>query len=111
MSLDDDGPAISYKLLARGTPVVTADGIEIGTVEQVLDNVRENIFDGIVMRGPHGSAFVDAPEVARITERMVTLTIGATEAQQLPSHDPKGGGGEFHANPKSRFRPWRRTSR
>ena len=45
MSLDDDGPAISYKLLARGTRVVTADGTELGTVDEVLDNARENIFD------------------------------------------------------------------
>jgi sporulation protein YlmC with PRC-barrel domain len=111
MSPDDDGPAISYKVLARGTRVVTADGVELGTVEQVLDNVRENIFDGIVVGTAAGTRFVDAPEVARITERVVTLTIGADAAQALPPHDPKGGGGEFQANPKSRFRPWRRTSR
>jgi sporulation protein YlmC with PRC-barrel domain len=111
MSLDDDGPAISYKVLARGTRVVTADGVELGTVEEVLDNVKENIFDGIVVRTPSGPRFVDAPEVDRITERVVTLTIGATQAEALPPHDPKGGGGEFRANPKSRFRPWRRTSR
>jgi sporulation protein YlmC with PRC-barrel domain len=111
MSPDDDGPAISYKLLARGTRVVTADGTELGTVDHVLDNLRENIFDGIVVRTATGPRFVDAPEVGRITERTVTLAIGADEAEALPSHDPKGGGGEFRANPKSRFRPWRRTSR
>ena len=111
MSLDDDEPAISYKLLARGTRVVTADGIELGTVDEVLDNARENIFDGIVVRTATGPRFVDAPEVGRITERTVTLTIGADDAEALPRHDPKGGGGEFRANPKSRFRPWRRTSR
>ena len=70
-----------------------------------------SIFDGIVVRTPTGTRFVDAPEVARITERTVTLTIGAAEAEALPPRDPKGGGGEFQANPKSRFRPWRRTSR
>jgi sporulation protein YlmC with PRC-barrel domain len=111
VSLDDDGPAISYKLLARGTPVVTADGVELGTVDQVLENVKENIFDGIVVRTPNGPRFVDAPEVGRITERAVILTIGASDAETLPARDPKGGGGEFRANPKSRFRPWRRTSR
>jgi sporulation protein YlmC with PRC-barrel domain len=109
MTLPDDGPAISYKLLARGTPVYSADGVQIGTVQEVLDNVRENIFDGIVVRRPHGSAFVDAPEVGRITERSVTLTLDAQEAEALPPHDPKGGGGEYRANPRSRFRPWRRS--
>ena len=41
---------------------------------------------------PHGRRFVDAPEVARIAERWVTLTITAREAQQLP--EPGGGVGE-----------------
>jgi sporulation protein YlmC with PRC-barrel domain len=112
MSLEeDDGPAISYKLLARGTRVVTSDGEEIGTVAEVLDNLKENIFDGIVVRTPRGTRFVDAPEVGRISERTVTLTIGAEQAAELPERDPKGGGGEYRANPRSRFRPWRRTNR
>jgi sporulation protein YlmC with PRC-barrel domain len=111
MSLDDDGPAISYKVLSRGTRVVSSDGQEVGTVAEVLDNVKENIFDGIVLRTPQGTRFVDAPEVDRITERTVTLTIDADACAQLPARDPKGGGGEFQANPRSRWNPWRRTNR
>jgi sporulation protein YlmC with PRC-barrel domain len=112
MSLaDDDGPAISYKLLSRGTRVVTSDGEEIGTVVEVLDNVKEHIFDGLVVRTPSGTRFVDAPEVGRITELTVTLTIDAAQAAELPERDPKGGGGEFRANPRSRWNPWRRTNR
>jgi len=106
--VDDDGPAISYKLLQRGTRVVTSDGHELGTVAQVLDNVRENIFDGIVVRTPAGNRFVDAPEVGRITERTVTLSIDAAEAARLPAYDPKGGAREYRADPRSRFRRWRR---
>jgi sporulation protein YlmC with PRC-barrel domain len=107
--VQDDGPAISYKLLQRGTLVVSSDGQELGTVVDVLDNTRENIFDGIVVRTPSGTRFVDAPEVGRITERSVTLSIDAAEAAQLPPQDPKGGAREYRANPRSRFRPWRRT--
>jgi Mrp family chromosome partitioning ATPase len=81
---DDDGHAISYKVLARGTPVRGSDGVQVGTVRQVLDNARENIFDGIVIDTPAGRRFVDAPEVARIAERAVTLTIDAAEAATLP---------------------------
>jgi hypothetical protein len=80
----DDGHAISYKVLPRGTPVRSSDGVEVGTVRRVQDNVRENIFDGIVMDTPDGQRFVDAPEVARIAERAVTLTIDAAEAARLP---------------------------
>jgi hypothetical protein len=95
---DNDGPAISYKLLQRGTPIQAADGTPLGTTDRVLDNAREQIFDGIVMRTDRGEVFVDAPEVARITEAVVTLTIDAAEAEQLPRYEP--GAPEFAANPR-----------
>ena len=62
----------------------TRDGVELGTVHRVQDNAREHIFDGIVVATGDGRVFVDAPEVARITERRVTLTIDAEEAKSLP---------------------------
>jgi hypothetical protein len=82
--VEDDGQAIAYKVLRRGTPVHTSDGEQLGTVRRVLDNARENIFDGIVVDTRDGQRFVDAPEVARIAERAVTLTIDAAEAARLP---------------------------
>jgi hypothetical protein len=83
VSAEDDGHAISYKVLPRGTPVRSSDGVQVGTVRRVQENVRENIFDGIVLDTPQGKRFVDAPEVARIAERGVTLTIDAAEAAGL----------------------------
>ena len=94
--MDDDGAAISYKLLGRGTPIHSSDGAELGTVERVLVNEREHIFDGIVMRTARGERFVDAPEVARIAERRVTLSIDAREAGDLPDHAPAAP--EYRAN-------------
>jgi hypothetical protein len=85
--MDDEGQQIGYLALPRGVPVVTADGVRIGTVARVLDNAREHIFDGIVVRTEHGERFVDAPEVARIAERRVTLTIDAAEAARLPRYE------------------------
>jgi hypothetical protein len=82
--VDDDGHAIGYKILPRGTPVRSSDGVQIGTVRRVQDNAREHIFDGIVIDTPDGRRFVDAPEVARIFERAVVLTITAEEARELP---------------------------
>jgi hypothetical protein len=92
----DDAPAISYKLLKRGTPIVSSDGIELGTTDRVLENKKEHIFDGIVMRADGGERFVDAPEVGRITEAVVTLTIDAAEAANLPRYE--AGAPEFRAN-------------
>ena len=80
----EDGQQIGYKALPRGVPVHTSDGAQLGTVHRVLDNAREHIFDGIVVSTPDGRRFVDAPEVARIAERRVTLTIDAAEASELP---------------------------
>ena len=88
--MTDDEHAIGYKVLPRGTPVHTSDGALLGTVAQVLDNAREHIFDGIVVRTKDGRRFVDAPEVARITNLRVTLTIDAEQARELPA--PRGGG-------------------
>ena len=83
---EDDGYAISYKVLPRGAPVRTSDGVYVGTVSEVLEASREQIFDGIMIDTPNGPRCVDAPEVARIAERAVTLTIDAAAAS-LPESD------------------------
>ena len=90
----EDGHAVHYTAVEPGTPIFSSDEIEVGTVEQIVDNYRERIFDGIVMRTPAGDhRFVDAPEVKRTAERAVTLTITAAEAEQLPK--PEKGSSEF----------------
>jgi hypothetical protein len=109
--VEDDGHAISYKLLQRGTAVHASDGSPLGVVERVLENPREHIFDGIVISTEHGLRFVDAPEVGRITERRVTLSIDSAAAAKLP--EPDQGAPEYHARatrgPMGRlFGPWRR---
>jgi hypothetical protein len=96
---DDDGYAISYKVLERGTPVVASDGSDVGTVREVLENRAEHIFDGLVLDTPGGQRFVDAPEVARIAERRVTLALDAEGAAALPEQDSKGAA-TFRANVK-----------
>ena len=88
----DDGHAVHYTALPPGTPVYSSDEQHIGTVVEVLDNYRENIFDGLVIEMSGGERrFVDAPEVARTAERGVTLTITAAESAELPL--PPGGPG------------------
>jgi hypothetical protein len=88
---DDDGVAVHYTALERGTPVVSSDGEEVGKVVEVLDNLPEHIFDGLVIQTAGGDRrFVDAPEVARTAERAVTLNITAAECANLPP-PPKQG--------------------
>jgi hypothetical protein len=84
----DDGEAIHYAAVKRGTPVYSADEVEIGKVEAVLDNYREHIFDGVAFEDRDGKLrFADAPEVRRTAERGVTLTVTAEEAAALPPPD------------------------
>jgi hypothetical protein len=96
----DDGHAVHYTAVTRGTPIYSSDEVEVGKVDEVLDNYREHIFDGIVMETPSGDLrFVDAPEVARTAERAVTLAITAAEAAELPP--PEKGPPEYVANLKA----------
>jgi hypothetical protein len=92
----DDGLAVDYTALERGTPVYSSDEVEVGKVAEVLDNYREHIFDGLVIEGSDGKRrFVDAPEVERTAERAVTLNITAPEVAQLgpPKQDSRPLGG------------------
>ena len=94
---DDHGDPIAYTALQTSTHIFSSDDVELGTVERVIENKKEHIFDGIVMRTGNGLRWVDAPEVARITERRVTLTIDATAAaEQLTDYAP--GAPEYRAN-------------
>jgi|SRR3954447_954227 hypothetical protein len=94
---EDDGYAISYKVLQAGTPVCDSDGGQVGSVRQILENEAEHIFDGLVIETPDGERFVDAPEVARIAEQRVTLSLDAAGVAALPERDTAGGP-TYHAN-------------
>lgn len=72
----------------------------------MLDNAREHIFDGIVIKTDNGRRFVDAPEVARITRRQVTLNIDAAAAAELPDHH--GLAGSMETRLRRTGRRWRR---
>ena len=84
--MTEDEHQIGYKVVSKGTPVEAADGSRVGTVHKVLDNLREHIFDGIVISTDAGKRFVDAPEVAMLTNRRVVLTISPAEVEDLPHH-------------------------
>jgi hypothetical protein len=90
---DPDEYAIGSQVLPPGTPVEAADGTRVGTVEQAIEHQRENMLDGIVIRTDQGRVFVDAPEVERITNRRVILTIDTAEVAALPPYGSSSGRG------------------
>jgi hypothetical protein len=94
---DDEGHAIHYSAVQRGTEVRSVDGVVVGKVHQVVDNYREHILDGIVIETDDGDLrFVDGPEVGRTAERRVTLAIDAARVSELPP--PEKGVGSYRAN-------------
>ena len=95
--MTDEEHQIGYKVVSKGTPVEAADGTRVGTVHRVLDNAREHIFDGIVIATDDGKRFVDAPEVAQLTNRRVVLTISPAEVGDLPAHKGRLGALERNA--------------
>jgi hypothetical protein len=103
---EDDEHSISYLALPRGVPVLSADGVQIGSVHRALDNAREHIFDGIVIKTEAGRRFVDAPEVATITNRRVTLTIDAADAAELPVD--RGALGSMETSLRRTGQRWKR---
>ncbi|HYM57348.1 MAG TPA: hypothetical protein VES79_05240 [Solirubrobacteraceae bacterium] len=97
--MSEHGDPIAYTALRPGTPIVSSDEQELGTVERVIANAREHIFDGIVMRAGERRVWVDAPEVARIFEHAVILSLDAAAAGKLPAYEP--GAPEYRANTRA----------
>ena len=83
--MEDDGYAVHYSEVPRGTPVIDSEGVQVGTIDRVLGIEPDRILDGIIVGNEAGERrFVDAPEVARTAERAVTLTITAAELAAYP---------------------------
>jgi hypothetical protein len=84
----DRGQRIAYTALEEGTPVLTRDGQEVGSVKRVLADFEDDIFDGLVLETRGGDRFVDAERVADVYERAVVLTLSDEEARHLPPATP-----------------------
>lgn len=83
----DLGNPVAYLVLADGTPVVSSDGHELGTVAHVLADADADVFDGVIVdmrAGPGGHRFADAAQIGAIYERGVVLSLDAAAAERLP---------------------------
>jgi len=84
----DAGDPISYLVLEEGTPVLSSEGRQIGTVGHVLADEDADVFDGLVLDVGGGHRFADAALVASIHERAVILTVDSSGAEGLPDPEP-----------------------
>jgi hypothetical protein len=95
----DYGEPASYLTLEEGCAVVSSDGENVGTVQHVLADEDEDVFDGVVIDsrlGPGGLHFVDAPQVSECRERALFLTIPSSEVPHLPKPGPNPSVMENH---------------
>ncbi|HEY5221622.1 MAG TPA: hypothetical protein VIJ18_01015 [Microbacteriaceae bacterium] len=92
-----DNDPIAYTALTKGTPVDSASGSKLGTVEHVLADPELDLFDGIVLRTASGLRFVDAAQIAMITAAVVQTSITDERAADLPKPD---GDAVFEADPE-----------
>ena len=84
--MTDDTP-VSYQAAAHGSPVLTATGTKVGTLEHVLEVPELDIFDGIVVGTHHGLRFIPAEQVELITRSFIRCSISDAEAAQLKPPD------------------------
>jgi hypothetical protein len=80
----DEGRPISYEALTVGTPVVTSEGTEFGTVHHVLQVPELDLFDGISVKTRHGLRFVDRDQIDDITTAVVRCALTDEQAASLP---------------------------
>jgi hypothetical protein len=83
----------SWLVLEPGHRVVTADGEELGKVDQVLGDEVADIFDGLaVATGLLGKpTYVPAELVDSIDTDAVRLSISKAEAERLDEYTPPDG--------------------
>jgi hypothetical protein len=80
----DLGARASYLTLTADTRVYASDGVRLGSVRHVLDDIENDVFDGLVIAAHGRERFAEAQRVRGIYERAVVLTVSAEEAQDLP---------------------------
>jgi rRNA processing protein Gar1 len=81
----EDETPVAWTVMPREAPVVAADGTEIGKAEQVLGDVEEDIFHGIVLKRSHDGELFELPAVhiKRITERHVITDLSTGDVPSL----------------------------
>jgi hypothetical protein len=104
----DEGLPIAYTVLDKGVPVLTSDGLEVGTVHHVVAAQEQDIFHGVVIATKTlGRRFVPAEDIASLHEHGVDLRIDSAEVANLPV--PGGAAPEYHEDPlETKWDHWAR---
>lgn len=85
---DHDAP-ISWMTLQKGTSVLSSDGEELGSVDEVIADRQKDIFSGVTISPGllSTSRFAPAAIVEDISSGAVRLSITAAEAGELEDYE------------------------
>jgi hypothetical protein len=84
----EEGQRSSWEALEPGTPVLSSDGEQIGTVKEVIAAAEQDIFEGVIAHTPGGERYVDEEIIGDIYDHAVELKIDAAGCAQLPAPSP-----------------------
>jgi hypothetical protein len=81
-------PQVSWKAIEAGARVVGSDDEQIGTIEEIVGDIDEDIFSGLAVKadGFDTPRFVDASQVVGIWPDRVTVALPASAVNTLPEH-------------------------
>jgi hypothetical protein len=90
---------VSWLVVEAGWTVVSADGEEIGKVDEIVGDTGEDIFNGLaVATGMLGKPkYIPAERVSEIVEGEVRLDLPSSAVDHLDDHDPQPPSAQFRA--------------
>jgi hypothetical protein len=82
---------VAWLVVERGWEVVSSDGENFGTIDEVLGDQNADIFDGLtvapgLLKKPK---YVPAERVGEIVDGRVTLELSQAEFDVLEEYEPK----------------------
>jgi hypothetical protein len=80
---------IGWRGVIYGTPVMSADGVPVGTVREVLGSDAEDIFHGLRVRLFAGRRDVMVPsdDVTTLSDSQVETSLSRSVIEALPTYD------------------------
>jgi hypothetical protein len=95
---------VSWLLIEPGWRVISADGQQVGRIEEVTGDSGEDIFDGLAVASTLWShqRYVPAEQVGQIFEGEVHLTIDAAGMEALPAYEEPAESIEIEGEKASR---------
>ena len=101
----EEEQALAWTAMPYRSKVFAADGTEIGAAESLLGDEKADIFHGIAIKRPSGTAEIPATRIKKITEKGIVTDLDSTDVAGLQPYREEqwfhlGWGGLFRKHPQ-----------